>query len=260
VSIESRPQIAEIYNLWIEEQNRINVEERYSGEEKYFGASGTNMCYRKNFFRRNKVEPTDQSDITSSRKMRLGTIQHTDYELALNWFLKLKNGDFDYSIYNNTISSINSSIETIVTEGEVIIPEINVRGFYDAVFVMTTGEVYLYDFKTIASYPYKLKFGRNPKPAKIPTHEVQLATYGIAVEKEFGRLDGMFLYYYNKDTSGCKTLEVEKHFMDEAREYWERANEICTGELPPPLRVGESPMHPTWECGYCNYQTHCQEN
>jgi len=254
------PDLALIYNQYIESENKANTEERYIGKEHFFGASGTNMCFRKHWYRRNKIEETETTDMVSNRKMRLGTIQHTDFENALNWFSNILKNDFDNSIYNNTnTSSNNSSIETIVTEGEIILPELNVRGFYDLVIVMKTGEVYLYDFKTIASYPYKMKFGRNKIPQKVPTHETQLATYGMGVKKEFGRLDGMFLYYYNKDTSINKQVEVSMDWLWDAEQYWIKANDICTGEIPPPVRVQESPMH-KWECGYCNYLTYCQEN
>ena len=81
-------------------------------------------------------------------------------------------------------------IKEIYIEKELIIDKIKVRGFADLIVEMEDGYIFLYDFKSIGSYPYKLKFGRK-KEDKPLTHELQLATYGIAVEKEFGRLDGL---------------------------------------------------------------------
>mgnify|MGYP003131945329 CR=1 FL=1 len=249
-----KPNIAQIYADYIDHKNKQNVDERYVGKESYFHASATATCLRKHWFRINKVEESDFTPMVNNRIMRLGTIVHNDYENALKFA-------FDNNNTNNTINSTiySSNIESISTEGEIQIPEYNVRGFYDAVFKMKTGEVYLYDFKTIRSYPYKLKFGRNPQPSPNTLHEQQLATYGIAIEKEFGRLDGMFLYYYNKDSSVCKEKEVPMHYMDMARESWEEVQDNCLSNVPPPVELGMSPKL-NWECKYCNYQTHCQDN
>ena len=63
------------------------------------------------------------------------------------------------------------------------------------VFEMESGEIFLYDLKTIGSYPYKLKFGRNPERNQSIHQELQLGTYGLAVLEKFGRLDGMYLLY-----------------------------------------------------------------
>ena len=253
----NKPEISKIYNAYIETQNEENVNNRYVGKEKYYHASGANMCLRKHWFQINSAPETDKPEMVSKRIMRLGTVVHTDYENALNWYEKNRKNGSD--IISSNYSTNNSSISSISTEGEIILPELNVRGFYDAVFQMETGEVYLYDFKTIRAYPYKLKFGRDPRPQKGPTHEIQLATYGLGVREKFGRLDGMFLYYYNKDSSVCKEREVELEFLEYAQDYWVGVNEKTSGVVPPPVRIDESPMQ-RWECNYCTYLTHCQEN
>ena len=257
----SLPDIAGIYNDFIESENKVNTENRYVGKEHYFGASGTNMCIRKHWFRRNKIEESDATDIIGNRRMRLGTIQHNDLENALGWFLNNQKNQSHNSIYNNTNTSsiYSSNIDTIDTEGEIILPELNVRGFYDAVFKMKSGEVFLYDFKTINGWSYKLKFGRDKKPAKVLTHETQLATYGMGVKEKYGRLDAMFLLYYHKDNSSWKEVEVPLEYMIDAKNYWLHANDIASGDVPPPKRKDESPMQ-KWECGYCNYETYCEEN
>ena len=253
----NKPEIAKLYNAYIQTENEQNRGNRYVGKEKYFHASGGNMCIRKHWFSTNKAPETDKADMVSSRIMRLGTVVHSDYENALNWWQK--NRKIASDIILNNYSTNNSSISSISTEGEILLPELNVRGFYDAVFVMESGEVYLYDFKTIRSYPYKLKFGRDPRPEKVPTHEVQLATYGLGVREQFGRLDGMFLYYYNKDSSVCKEREVDLEFLQIAQDYWIDVNEKASSSIPPPVKLFESPMQ-KWECNYCIYLTHCQEN
>ena len=273
INQENKPNIAGIYNSWIHSENDKNVGERYVGKEKYYHASGANMCIRKHYFATHpEIPKTDESDMIGQRVMRLGTLFHNDMEIALNWYKEKKSltnrkETINKLIYNNTNTSSNSTIELIDnielvdTEGEIILPDLNVRGFYDVVFKMKTGEVFLYDFKTIRAYGYKLKFGRleNRKVDKVPTHEVQLATYGLGVKEKYGRLDGMFLFYFNKDSAMCKEKEVNLEFMDVAKDYWREVNELTQGSVPPPVREDESPLQ-SWECNYCNYATYCQEN
>lgn len=263
------PNIAGIYDAYIRSQNDANVEDRYVGKENYYHASGANMCHRKHYYSINPdIEQTDSSDMVGQRVMRLGTIVHDDMEKALHWYKEEKSLTNKEEIINKLIYNTNTrtielidNIELVDTEGEIILPDLNVRGFYDVVFVMKTGEVLLYDFKTIRAYGYKLKFGRpeNRKIDKVPTHEVQLATYGLGVKQKYGRLDGMYLYYFNKDSAMCKTKQVGMEFLDVAKDYWLGVNDITQGNVSPPVKVGESPMQ-SWECNYCNYATYCQEN
>lgn len=261
LQIFSSKSIAEIYNFFIDKENKENVAKRYSNENsKYYHASQAGMCVRKHWYSVNGTPITNPPNKQSLRKMRLGTVVHNDFENAFSLFQKEKEKSIKEKENNiNTNKDLLSSIRTIRTEQEVRIPEFNVRGFYDAVFVMENDEVYLCDIKTIHAYGYKLKFGRSPTDFSIH-HDLQVATYGLAVQEEYGRLDGMFLYYYHKDDSRVKVKEVPLAMLGRAFWYWRNTYEAVNDHaLPPPRNRNEGSPRYTWECGYCQFYTTCYE-
>ena len=257
--------LSDIYSPFINLKWDLNKLERY-GKEVYhlFHASSAGLCIRKHWFMTNPDVPeTDPPDEKSERVLRLGTLVHDDYEKAIAHFLKEKERNKEKEnnnniyIYNN--SELLRTIKTISTEVEVTLPELNVRGHYDIVIVMETGEVYLYDLKTIGSWGYTRKFGHTKNRDKNPSinNELQIATYGLAVQQEFGRLDGMYLHYYKKDDSIFKQKEVPLSFLQDAITYWKNVNDaVLFQDSPPPIANFKSPVY-TWECGYCQYSTYC---
>ena len=270
MEINNTPDIMSIYGSFIEERNSVNSEERYKGNESWYHASSAGMCTRKIYYSSVEVaEPTNPSDAKAQRLMRLGTIVHNDIQRSLLNFNKEKESSkeketFSNSFINSTNSSINSTnntIREIKVEGKVELKELNVRGFFDVVIDMETDEVYLMDIKTIGSYPYKLKFGRNAMANKNSIHqELQLATYGLGVKEQMGRLDGMFLIYYNKDTSMTKTVEVTLDYLELAKSYWTSVhNKLKDATSPPFIEEGISPVM-SWECNYCNWKDKCEED
>ena len=112
-------------------------------------------------------------------------------------------------------------------EGELTIPELNVRGFYDIIVDDKTEDrkVYLYDIKTCGGYAWKMKFGRNKKLDPSTHYELQLGTYGYAIKEMFGQLDGMYLYYYNKDNSDMRAVEVPLTYVSRAYLFWKNIND-----------------------------------
>tara|TARA_R110002051_G_scaffold88750_2_gene156480 strand:+ start:11170 stop:11991 length:822 start_codon:yes stop_codon:yes gene_type:complete len=261
MELRELPKIAELYEEYSDVLNKENMDARYGPSKRsYYHASSADMCIRKHWFATNESPETDLPDVKSKRLLRLGTLMHGDFEMAFSHFNKKKKAQKEKQGGEGVYSYIYSSIRTIRTEVEVILPELNVRGHYDAVFEMENGEIYLYDFKTINAYGYKRKFGRLENRDNNPpiNHELQLATYGLAVRKEYGRLDGMFLYYYNKDNSMCKQHEVKSNMFEVAVDYWRRVLEKTSGAIPPRVNATDSP-HYNWECNYCSYMTYCQE-
>ena len=87
-------------------------------------------------------------------------------------------------------------------------------------------------------------------------YEFQIGTYGYAVKKEFGRLDGMFLIYYNKDTSLMKQIPVDLSYTEKALQFWKEVNSEHKLGMPK-LEAGLSPVD-SWECSFCNYKDLCQ--
>ena len=147
-------------------------------------------------------------------------------------------------------------IKDIINEHPIDIPALNVKGFADMVVTMETGEVYVYDIKTINSWSWRFKFGRKKESKPSIHQELQLGTYGYGVKEEFGRCDGLFLLYYNKDNSDIRQAEVDLDFIDQSYNYWTRVQDLHKHGLPS-LQDGESPVM-DWECRYCNYKTLCE--
>ena len=146
-------------------------------------------------------------------------------------------------------------------EHPINIPELNVKGFADIVTVdKEDGKVYVYDIKTVNAWSWRFKFGRKYKNTGNPSihQELQLGTYGYGVMQEFGRCDGLFLIFYNKDNSDIRIGEVSLDFIDQAYNYWMRVQDLHkNGDLPPMMEC-ESPVM-DWECKYCKYKGLCDE-
>lgn len=152
-------------------------------------------------------------------------------------------------------------VKEVIVEHPIDCEELNVKGYIDMVVVMDSGEVYVYDFKTIGSWSWKFKFGKKKEDKPSFHQELQLGTYGYAIQKEFGRCDGLALIYYNKDTSTTKQCEVDLDFIDQAYNFWtsvidsHRCSETGKQALPP-LQEGVAPVM-DWECKYCNFKELC---
>ena len=276
--------IEKLYNDYIQVKYEENYEERYKGKEKYYHASSSGFCSRKNYFSSvEQVEATNPTNELSNRVLRLGTIVHEDLEVCIRklqgrQILEDEKKESSSTIYSNTIdsntedSNTNHSKEKEIPyfqkeilnerfdfhiEKEILLEEFNVRGFYDLVAVSKhDGGVYLIDFKTMASFSWSRKFGTKYFDTNPSQHqEIQLATYGLYIRKEFGRLDGMFLYYYNKDTSRMKAVEVPMAMLKRAENYWTNINNEHKKGLPM-FREGASPVQ-DWECKYCRFLDHC---
>ena len=257
--------IKEIYNdyaLYQREQNRV---ERYEGNEEWYHASGAGSCSRKLYFESvTQTKPTNSIERKSHRILRLGTILHDDFEKAFKLYNNQVYNSLVYTTSNNTSNNIHSSKKenknkekiTFHLEGEVRIEELNVRGFYDIVAEKKDNGVYLYDLKSTASYSWRMKFGRNKANNEPSIHyELQLGTYGYAIQQKFGRLDGMFLLFYNKDTSQMKQVEIPESFVSRAYLFWKNVNDEHKMGVPM-FRKGVSPVQ-AWQCKYCQFLDHC---
>ena len=257
MALNSPIDIEGLYNDYLDKKQEENRLKRYSGKESWYHASGAGSCSRKLYFESvEQAEATNPIDAKTKRLLRLGNIVHDDFQESLvSYNRDIYNRDNNRDSNSNKEKEIkNKEKETIFhTEQEVRIDELNVRGFYD--IVSEGKEVYLYDLKTCGGYSWKLKFGR--KPAFNPSihYELQLGTYGYAVKQQFGRLDGMFLYYYNKDTSMMRAVSVPLTYISRAYLFWKNTKDEHKQGLPP-FRVGVSPVQ-DWQCNYCQFLNHC---
>ena len=247
-------EIGQIYAQYLDSENDKHRQKRYVGKEHYYHASGAGMCSRKLYFQSvKKVEPTNPPNTASMRKMRLGTIMHKDIQKSL----------LTYNNTNNTNNNINNNInntnitENIGTsfqiEGEILIDELSVRGFFDVLQNDALGAV-LYDIKTAADYSFKKVFSTD-KPYTMKHQELQLSTYGYGIKEKYGRLDGMYLLYYNKNTSVIKYKQVPLSMLNSAYMFWANINKQHSVGLPN-FEDGVSPVM-KWECDYCEFKDYC---
>jgi CRISPR/Cas system-associated exonuclease Cas4 (RecB family) len=251
-----------IYQEYLQYKNEENRKERYIGKESWYHASGAGFCSRKLYYESVlNAETTNPPNKRSMRIMALGTAIHNDIQDSLIYY---------NNIYNNT-NNKDVSIDNIAknnmlnfhTEGEIKLKEFNVRGFYDIVLQDYSDSkdspyIRLYDIKTISQYGYRQKFPRDIFKADEPSrpHQLQLATYGLAVEQTFGNLDSMDLIYYNKDDSRMKKQNVPLDYLNKAKRYWRSINEEHAKGLPV-IKLGTSPES-AWMCDYCQYKKHCK--
>ena len=247
--------VEKVYNDYLDSEQERNRLERYEGNESWYHGSGAGSCSRKLYFESiEQAKPTNPIETKSKRVLRLGSVLHDDFEKAFKY----------YNTSNSTSTSTSNKKENKIKEKEyefhfeqeIRIDELNVRGFYDMVAVVRDNGVYLYDLKTSASYSWKLKFGRN-RGAFTPSihYELQLGTYGYAVQEKFGSLEGMYLLYYNKDNSQLREVEVPLSFVSRAYLFWRNINDEHKQGLPM-FREGVSPVQ-KWQCKYCQFLDHC---
>ena len=255
MALNSPIDIEGIYSDYLDKKQEDNRLKRYSGKESWYHASGSGSCSRKLYFESiEQIKPSNPLDDKTKRLLRLGSIVHDDFQESLVTYNRdIYNRDNNRDISSDKEKENKEKEIKFHTEQEITIDELNVRGFYD--IVSEGEEVYLYDLKTCGGYSWKLKFGR--KPAFNPSihYELQLGTYGYAVKQQFGRLDGMFLYYYNKDTSMMRAVSVPLTYISRAYLFWKNVNDEHKQGLPP-FRKGVSPVQ-DWQCNYCQFLNHC---
>jgi len=261
IKVKSPTDIEGIYNQYLDEKQEQNRLERYEGNEHWYHASGAGSCSRKLYYESvERLEPTIQFDERTKRLLRLGTAIHDDIQNSLTHAHYNRDNNIDNNIkLTDREKEINNKEKEIdfKVEGEIKIDELNVRGFYDIVAKHNVPEqrVYLYDIKTCGGWSWKMKFGRNKTLNPSIHYELQLGTYGYAIQKEFGQLDGMFLYYYNKDDSQMRAVEVPLSFVSRAYLFWRNINDEHKQGLPS-FRVGVSPVQ-KWQCNYCQFRDVC---
>lgn len=246
--------VERIYAEYIEsKQEKRN--KKYAKYEGLLGASSTGYCHKKQYYKLTDSEAEKASERVS-RLLRLGTVVHSEIEKAI----KAWNKSHDTKIY---------------TEHQVKIPELRVVGHIDIL------ELYpyvsrIYDFKTVASFKWRKKFGRfkNRDPNTDTTYKLQLGSYGLGVGKKPENTE-LYLVWYNKDDSSMKPpVKVDSVWMKFAKEYWIELwknidSWMVGGVNPDDIKVDgkHSPMDTSvytgvkqakmWECNYCQYSERC---
>jgi hypothetical protein len=240
----------EIYYNYLGYTNKLaQIKRTKSKTDGWLSASSAGSCYKKQYYNIIKAIPTNPPSEEALSRMRLGTLMHKDFEDAMSLMIDTGNEQYDY-----------------YTEYPVKLKDLKVGGTLDmAIHDKSSNQLFVGDLKTIGSYPYKLRFGRDrmKNRSKVSSnYELQVCTYAIALSNEL-QLPNVIpmLVYYNKDTSRIKTVEIPFSFMDEAQQYWEDTRDIIDelgddfNEIDANSMVGVP--FSDWECGYCEFKDKC---
>ena len=216
-----------------------------------FRASSAGSCFRKQYYLLNQDEyEQNELDDRVMRLLRLGTIVHADIEKALN----------QYASNNDDV--------TILTEKEIVLPDLNVVGHLDAALLNYEGKdcisAEIYDLKTCASYKWRMKFGRTKEKNPSFNYELQIGTYGLGIQAMYEVDDvSLSLLWYNKDTSAMREQKIDAlQWTDAAMEYWTTLAETLEvvedpeSDLMPGIDYGVPMMD--WECRYCGFTNYCK--
>ena len=228
--------IEKIYHDWLRKKNSLHFKNRYQGHEQWFHGSSAGMCMRKHYFQHVADVPPKEINDDTLRLFRLGDLVHGDIQDAIT----------EYAILNGA---------QVLIETEIMIPEVNVRGFLDMLIIEDGA---LIDIKTCNAWKWKGLFGRNPDPNPATNYYLQLGTYGWWYENESGnKLKKLALLYYNKDNSRMREKVIPVSYIDKAKEYWRNVNKVFE-KGNPPIELGVAPVY-KWECNekYCNFYKIC---
>ena len=250
----------DIMNLYLDKKN-IENREKYKDYKGWFSASSAGQCHKKQYYKLNQYEE-EPFNRKTKRLLDLGTIVHKGFEEALNWY------NDNYLRENEGFVNSNDSV-FIKTEERVEIPELNVVGHLDAAYInLDTKNVTLFDLKTIGDWPWKMKFGRKPKPSNSNRYYMQTGTYVLGLKKIYPDFDyNMVIVWYNKNNSMMKEQNIYPDWEHEAKMYWEDLKDSVqlVDSEDSPSEIVEIPPHSavnipveTWECNYCNFSKQCK--
>ena len=250
-------------------------EEKHKDYKEWFSGSSAGSCYKKQWYKLWGYEP-EPFDPRTKRLLRLGTIVHKDFEDAI----------IEYAYKERT---------EVLTEHEIKIPELKVIGHLDHCVVVKNKDmmdIYVGDLKTLASYSWTKKFGRDAKKRGINVHanfghyELQVGTYALGMLLQtapdmfkpmlddpamFDYIDdfcddiSLNIVWYNKNDSRMNVTRIPNDAIGAALAYWLALNEFVHGDvwddkdianIPPNGALGVPMMD--WECNYCQFSKICK--
>lgn len=200
----------------------------------HYSASSTGQCYIKQQFRKKNTE-YDDLDFKSLCVLRMGDLIHNDIQTAAR-----ENG------------------LPVMQEIRLVDEDLGVMGHADIVFVKKTGKVMMpLDIKTMGSYPWSKKFGRQKKEEKVKRYEMQLGIYAHMISKQFdATIHSMSILYIRRESpSSWREEFIPLGYIDEAIEYWKTVNDLKDTKLEPGVDHG-APFE-SWECSYCQFASKC---
>ena len=235
--------IEQIYEDFISSKQK-ETRKKYEDFKGWYSASSAGQCYKKQWYKIHLDEDDIITDKRVNRLLRLGTIVHSDIENAVN----------RYKQYNDMH-------EKILTEERIQLPDLNVIGHCDlAVIDSNAGKVY--DFKTVHSYKWKMKFGRKPEKNSSANYKLQVGTYALGImDKHDVEFMDMAILWYKKDDSMLREEKLDNDYINQAIDYWSDLQDTIkdmTNEDELIRDVSANTPVMDCECRYCNYQERCK--
>ena len=222
-------------------------EEAYKGGSN-FTASSAGMCIKKHWYAINDT-PRIPLDAAKLKIFRLGSVMDEDFKFSTRHYIK------------------NHSESLLVYEDvHLVHKQLRIQGMMDCLIVDENRKGYLFDYKTMKTFAYRRKFGRDAhKFEQSKGYELQLGTYALLINNSdlCDEVVEMGLVYYNKDDSRMKQIPVDMKYVEEARNYWKNVNMYVNFdshlfEENAVFNLGEYPVM-AWECkGYCPYEDVCE--
>jgi CRISPR/Cas system-associated exonuclease Cas4 (RecB family) len=238
------------YNYLIDNNKQQGLKRLKTKQKGWLSISSAGSCNKKQYYSTIREQETNPPTEDSLAKMQLGTILHSDFEKAMKHQSDMNNSNDKQYYY----------------EYPVKIEELRLEGTLDmAIYDRVLNELYVADLKSIGSYPYKLRFGRDKAKNKNKVsnnYEMQVATYAIALSNKLEE-PNVFpqLIFYNKDTSKIKSTNVPLYVLDDAMAYWEDLVDLIDElgddfkDVSPDSMIGVP--YSSWECNYCQYKDKC---
>jgi len=235
--------IEQIYEDFIASTQKEN-RKKYDEFKGWYSASSAGQCYKKQWYKIHLDEDDTITDKRVNRLLRLGTIVHKDIEDAI---IRYK--------------QFNDITENILSEEQIKLPDLNVVGHCDlAVIHENAGKVF--DFKTVHSYKWKMKFGRKPEKNSAANYKLQVGTYALGImDKHNVEFIDMSILWYKKDDSMIREEKLDNDYIGHAIDYWDDLHNTIkdmTNEDDLVRDISANTPVMDWECRYCIYQDRCK--
>jgi len=229
-----------LYHAQLMQLQADNQKDRYDDMNQWHHASGCGTCYKKHYWNNVSADQMPKEP-RNMRLLRLGDLVHGDVQDAI---MKQK-----------------KDTDEITIEEEIRIPSLGVRGHLDIKHIdHETKIITIYDIKTMATRSWSGRFGhiKNRDTDAVKFYEMQLATYLMGIlPKHPGYGGRMVLWFYKKDDSYVRVVQIDDSYLISALQYWKEVNRLLpTLHLSIPA-VDMGVPQVKWECNYCSYMHIC---
>jgi len=188
------------------------------------------LCDRQAVYSVRGVEQSNPPDAMSLRRFRIGHVLHELLQEAIG-----KAG-------------------TLTPEVLVDMPDLNITGHADGIFVDDDGDVWVLEIKSTRA------LGKIKKGGAQEHHVKQAATYAVAFRRTYGELlKGIIMLYFEKNDALTEEIEIAydpewevalKRKIEHLEQY-----RLDPDSLPPRLPLVKGKVQ--WPCNYCSWKDKC---